>query len=72
MLQITIERVGYDILDSLGNSGKIKELKITVFTAASISDDEIKKLEDKGVTSFLIKPVKSEVLLSMLNGSEKI
>ena len=54
---------GYDILDSLGNSEKIKELKIIVFTAASISDEEIKKLKDRGIISFLKKPVKLDELI---------
>ena len=53
---------GYDILDSLEKSGKIKELKIIVFTASSISDAKIKELKKKGIFSFLKKPVRADHL----------
>jgi len=54
---------GYDVIDSLEKSGTIKEQKITVFTATSISDDEIKKLKDRGIYSCLKKPVKLDDLI---------
>lgn len=53
---------GYDILDSLEKNGKIKELKIVAFTAASISETEIKKLQRRGIYSCLKKPVKLDEL----------
>lgn len=57
---------GYDVLDSLEKSERIKELKIVVFTAESLSETEIKELKRKGVVSFLKKPVKLDELLKEL------
>ena len=57
---------GYDIIDSLEKSGKIKELKIIVLTASSISEGKIEELKRKGIVSFLKKPVKLDELLKEL------
>ena len=59
---------GYDILDSLEKSGKIKELKIIVFTAIPISETEIEKLQGRGVYSCLKKPVKLDSLVKEVKG----
>ena len=56
---------GYDILDSLEKSGKIKELNIIVFSASSISNSEIEEFKKRGI-SFLKKPVKLDELLKEL------
>ncbi len=48
---------GYDIIDSLEKQGKIKELKIIILTASSISDEELDRFVKKGIRAYLRKPV---------------
>jgi len=57
---------GYDVIDSLEKSGRIKEVKIIVFTAVSMSDDEIKELQNRGVTSVMSKIVKLDDFFKMI------
>ena len=57
---------GYDVIDSLEKSGKIKELKIIVLTAASVHNAEITELKRRGVVCFLKKPVKLDELVKQL------
>jgi|SRR5579864_278137 len=59
---------GVDVIDSLYKSGKIKENKIILFTASSITDGEIDVLIKKGAHSCLKKPVKLAVLLQVIGG----
>ena len=63
LLDLSIpEFSGYDIIDFLEERGMIKELKIIVFTASSVSDTEIIELKKKGIFSFLKKPVRTDQL----------
>ncbi|MHB8546358.1 MAG: response regulator [Nitrosotalea sp.] len=57
---------GIDVIDNLHKSEKIKEQKIILFTASSVTDDEIQKLIKKGAHSCLKKPVKLDVLLKTI------
>jgi len=59
---------GVDVINSLHQSGKIKENKIILFTASSITDGEIDNLIKKGAHSCLKKPVKLAVLLQVIGG----
>ncbi|HEX5457999.1 MAG TPA: response regulator [Candidatus Nitrosotalea sp.] len=59
---------GIDVIESLHKSGKIKENKIILFTASSVTDSEIEALIKKGAHSCLKKPVKLAVLLQVLGG----
>ncbi len=56
------EFTGYDVIDELEKSGKIKEEKIVIFTASTAADSEINKLIERGVHSCLRKPVQLDVL----------
>ncbi len=50
LLDLTMPKFsGFDIIESLVRTGKIKEQKIFVFSADDVKEDEIKKLKDKGV-----------------------
>jgi two-component system OmpR family response regulator len=50
LLDLTMPKFsGFDIIESLAQTGKIKEQKILVFSAGDISEDEINKLKAKGV-----------------------
>ena len=57
---------GENIIDGLIKSGKIKDHKICIFTASSISDEEIERLRTKGAKEILKKPVDFGVLMSVL------
>ena len=60
---------GYDVIDALEKSGKIKEQRIIVFSALSLADDEIKELENRGVYACIKKPIKLPPLLKMIEGT---
>ena len=62
------EFTGVDVVENLQKSGKIKENKIILFTASSITDAEIDVLIQKGAHSCLKKPVKLAVLLQVIGG----
>jgi|SRR6185437_5852278 CheY-like chemotaxis protein len=62
------EFTGVDVIEHLHKSGKIKENKIILFTASSITDAEIDVLIRKGAHSCLKKPVKLAVLLQVIGG----
>jgi len=57
---------GYDVIEQLHQSGKIKENKMIVFTASSPKDEEIKMLMNKGVHTILQKPVELHLLIKAL------
>lgn len=60
---------GFDVIDALEKSGKIKEQRIIVFSALSLEDDRIRKLEKKGVYACIKKPIQLPPLLKMIEGT---
>ncbi len=62
------EFTGVDVIEELNKSGKIKDNKIILFTASSITDGEIDNLIKKGAHPCLKKPVKLAVLLQVIGG----
>ncbi len=63
------EFTGYDVVDELEKSGKLKEEKIVIFTASTASDQDIEKLIERGVHSCLRKPVDLDVLKTTVEES---
>jgi two-component system, OmpR family, response regulator len=59
---------GHDIIESLADSGKIKDQNIIIFTASSVDSDDIHKLLKKGARFCLKKPVQLDSLLITLEG----
>ncbi|MDE1770437.1 MAG: response regulator [Thaumarchaeota archaeon] len=57
---------GIDIIDHLYKSGKIKEQKIILFTASSVTDAAIEDLIQKGAHSCIKKPVHLQTLVQIL------
>jgi len=53
---------GYDVIDSLEKKGKLKEMKIIVLTASSLSEQEKDKFVKRGVHTCLRKPVELDQL----------
>jgi DNA-binding response OmpR family regulator len=62
---------GYDVVNSLEKNGKLKQNKIIMFTASTLSDDELHKLIERGVYSFLKKPVNLDELLTAIENAKK-
>lgn len=57
---------GYDIIDSLEKKGKLKEHKIIVLTAFSLTENDMKNLENRGIRTCLKKPVQLSELLKTI------
>lgn len=57
---------GYDVINDLEREGMIKNNKIIVFTAVSVTDGEIEKLRSRGIHECLRKPASIDKILSVL------
>lgn len=58
---------GKDVVDNLAEKNKIKDQPIILFTASSITNEEITELINKGAHSCLRKPIDPDVLIDYLN-----
>ena len=65
------EYTGFDVIDNLENSMKLKDLKIILLTASSVKDEDIEQVIKKGVHCCLRKPVKLEILLETLTDKDE-
>ena len=57
---------GFDVVNALSESSKIKENKIIIMTASVQGDEDLSGLKEKGVYSILKKPIEIGVLLSTI------
>jgi CheY-like chemotaxis protein len=57
---------GYSVIKDLEENNSLKNHKIIVFTASTITQDELDQLVKRGVTSYLLKPIDIDILLSKL------
>ena len=57
---------GYDVIQSLEVAGKLKEQKLIVLTASSITESKMKELEKRGVYLCLKKPVQLNELVKVI------
>jgi len=57
---------GYDIIESLEKKDVLKDVKIIVLTASSLSEQELDELVEKGVCACLRKPVELNKLLQVI------
>ena len=57
---------GYDVIESLEVTGKLKEQKLIVLTASSLTEGKMKELEKRGVYSCLKKPVQLNELMKVI------
>jgi CheY-like chemotaxis protein len=57
---------GYSVIKSLESNDQLKNNKIIVFTASTITQDELDELVNRGVTSYILKPIDIELLLSKI------
>ena len=57
---------GYSVINDLENNNLLKDRKIIVFTASTITQEELDKLVDRGVNSYILKPIDIDTLLSKI------
>jgi CheY-like chemotaxis protein len=57
---------GYSVIKDLEENNSLKDHKIIVFTASTITQDELDQLVTRGVTSYILKPIDIDILLSKL------
>jgi len=57
---------GYAVIKDLEENNMLKDRKIIVFTASTITDDELDGLVDRGVHSYILKPIDIDILLSKI------
>jgi len=57
---------GYAVIKDLEENNMLKDRKIIVFTASTITDDELDGLVDRGVNSYILKPIDIDILLSKI------
>lgn len=57
---------GYAIIKALESKDMLKNNKIIIFTASTITQDELDKLVSRGVNSYILKPIDIDLLLSKI------
>ena len=57
---------GYSVIKDLEENNALKDHKIIVFTASTITQEELDQLVTRGVTSYILKPIDIDILLSKL------
>ena len=68
LLDLTMpEFSGFSVVEKLIESEKLKKNKILFFTAASVSDKELKKWYDFGIKGCIRKPVEPNDLFEKIN-----
>ena len=58
---------GYDIIDELEKEKILKDQKIIILTATSLSDDAIRKLKKRGIHSVQNKPMNISTLVEVMS-----
>lgn len=57
---------GFAIIKDLEENNMLKDHKIIVFTASTITEEELDELVDRGVASYILKPIDIDLLLSKI------
>jgi len=57
---------GYSVIQDLEENNALKDHKIIVFTASTITQEELDELVTRGVSSYILKPIDIDILLSKL------
>ncbi len=57
---------GYAIIKDLEENKMLKDRKIIIFTASTITQEELDGLVDRGVSSYILKPIDIDMLLSKI------
>lgn len=57
---------GYAVIESLESKNMLKNNKIIVFTASTITQEGLDELVNRGVSSYILKPIDIDLLLSKI------
>lgn len=57
---------GYSVIKDLEENNMLKDQKIIVFTASTITQEELDELVDRGAHSYILKPIDIDILLSKI------
>ena len=57
---------GYSVIKDLEENNLIKDQKIIVFTASTITQEELDELVDRGASSYILKPIDINILLAKI------
>ena len=57
---------GYSVIKDLEENNLLKNHKIIVFTASTITQEELDDLVKRGVTAYILKPIDIDVLLAKI------
>ena len=57
---------GYAVIKALESKGLLKNNKIIVFTASTVTQEELDELVSRGITSYILKPIDIDLLLSKI------
>jgi DNA-binding response OmpR family regulator len=57
---------GYAVIESLESQDMLKNNKIIVFTASTITQEGLDELVNRGVSSYILKPIDIDLLLSKI------
>jgi len=57
---------GFAVIKDLEENNMLKDHKVIVFTASTITEEELDVLVTRGVTSYILKPIDIDLLLSKI------
>jgi len=57
---------GYAVIQDLEDNNLLKDRKIIVFTASTVTQEVLDGLVERGVNSYILKPIDIDVLLSKI------
>ncbi len=57
---------GFAVIKDLEENNMLKDHKVIVFTASTITEDELDVLVNRGVSSYILKPIDIDLLLSKI------
>ena len=57
---------GYSVIKDLEENNLIKDQKIIVFTASTITQEELDESVDRGASSYILKPIDIDILLAKI------
>jgi len=61
------ELSGLEVIDDLEKNDLLKKKNVWVFSASSITDDEVKELVERGVSGIIRKPIKLKELFAKIS-----
>lgn len=63
---------GYSVIKDLEDNNMLKDQRIIVFTASTITQDELDDLVKRGVSAYILKPIDIDILHSKLKEIAKL